>query len=68
MKANPSTPPPLAKTLAAGDLLESLDRLDTATLRAWINQLQEAEITARAVFAAKRRRENRLQRKAVRHA
>jgi hypothetical protein len=63
-----SPPPPIAKTLAAGDLLESLNRLDTDTLRAWINQLQEAEVVARTVFAAKRRRERRLERKAVRRA
>jgi hypothetical protein len=63
-----SLTPPIAKTIAAGDLLESLDRLDTNTLRAWIDQLQEAELVARTIFAAKRRRERRLERKAVRHA
>jgi len=62
MNAFPS-PPPIAKTLAAGDLLESLDRLDLETLRAWIDQLQEAEVVARTVLQAKRRRERRLQRK-----
>jgi hypothetical protein len=67
MNAFPS-PPPIAKTLAAGDLLESLDRLDTETLRAWIDQLQEAELVARTVFQAKRRRERRLSRKRVSHA
>jgi hypothetical protein len=63
-----SPPPPLAKTLAAGDLLESLYRLDTDTLRGWIDALQEAEVVARTVFAAKRRRERRQERKAVRRA
>jgi hypothetical protein len=64
---NAPTAPPIAKTLAAGDLLESLDRLDTDTLRAWIDALQEAELVARTVFQAKRRRERRLARKAVSH-
>jgi hypothetical protein len=35
-------------------------------LRAWIDQLQQAEVVARTVFAAKRRRERRQERKAVR--
>jgi hypothetical protein len=71
MDQAPATPP-IARTLAAGELLEALDRLDLDVLRAWLDQVEEAERIARAVFAAKLRHHQRQQRqqrkKAVPHA
>jgi hypothetical protein len=58
--------PPIANVLAAGNLLESLQRLDTETLGAWIDQLEQATVIARTVFASKKRRERRQQKEAAR--